>query len=191
MLENGDPVAMESPIKVALIDQFTPLNCTALTNVGYEPKFANNTFAFRESVTEMWQRLDRTRAEATKQTAAEQKMADPMITEEYHQAALAAARVPTYGSKTSNIKVTPLPDMQFVDPEKYRSFMGIKPDKGDEVATASAGTPARAPRDSATTDTVPAPAEPTIGAEGTQCPLDPRHLCQAQGEMNDSLEHLE
>ena len=33
LLENGDPVAMESPIKVALIDQFTPLNCTALTNV--------------------------------------------------------------------------------------------------------------------------------------------------------------
>ena len=29
------------------------------------------------------------------------------------------------------------------------------------------------------------------GAEGTQCPLDPRHLCQALGEMNDSLKHLE
>ena len=33
LLENGDPVAMESPIKVAPIDQYTPLNCTALTNV--------------------------------------------------------------------------------------------------------------------------------------------------------------
>ena len=36
LLENGNPVVMESPIKVVLIDQFTPLNCTALTNVGYE-----------------------------------------------------------------------------------------------------------------------------------------------------------
>ena len=96
LLENGDPVAIKSPIKVALIDQFTPLNCTALTNVGYEPKFANDAFAFRESVTEMRQQLDRTRAEAAKQTAAEQKAAEPMITEERHQEALAAARVPMY-----------------------------------------------------------------------------------------------
>ena len=191
LLENGDPVAMESPIKVAPIDQFTPLNCTALTNVGYEPKFTNDAFAFRESVTEMQQRLDRARAEVAKQTAAEQKTAEPMITEERHQAALAGARVPMYASKTSNIEVTPMPDVQFIDPEKYRSFLGIKPDKGDEVATASAGTPAQAPRDSATMDTVPAPAEPMTGAKGTQCPLGPRHLCQALGEMNDSLKHLE
>ena len=146
LLENGDPVAIESPIKVAPIDQFTPLNCTALTNVGYEPKFVNDTFAFRESFVEMRQRLDRTRAEMAKQTAAEQKMAEPMITEECHQAALAAARVPMYASKTSNIEVTPMPDVQ---------FLGIKPDKGDEVATVSAGTSAQAPRDSATMDTAP------------------------------------
>ena len=182
---------MESPIKVAPIDQFTPLNCTALTNVAYEPKFANDAFAFRESVVEMQQWLDRTRAEAAKQTAAEQKTAEPMITEECHQEALAAAHVPMYVSKTRNIKVTPMPDVQFVDPEKYRSFLGIKPDKGDEVATASAGTPAQAPGDSAGMDTAPAPAEPTTGAEGTQCPLDPRRLCQTLGEMNDSLKHLE
>ena len=75
LLENGDPVAMESPIKVAPIDQFTPLNCTALTNVGYEPKFANDAFTFRESVAEMWQHLNRTRAEVARQTAAEQKAA--------------------------------------------------------------------------------------------------------------------
>ena len=191
LLENGDPVVIESPIKVAPIDQFTPLNCTALTNVGYEPKFMNDTFAFRESVAEMRQRLDRTRAEVAKQTAAEQKMAEPMITEERHQVALAAARVPMYTSKTSNIEVTPMPDMQFIDPEKYRSFLGIKPDKGDEVTTASAGTPAQAPRDSATMDTAPAPAKTMTGAEGTQHPLDPRHLCQVLGEMNDSLKHLE
>ena len=47
LLENGDPVVMESPIKVAPIDQFTPLNCTALTNVGYEPKFANRRLHFQ------------------------------------------------------------------------------------------------------------------------------------------------
>ena len=191
LLENGDPVLMESLIKVAPIDQFTPLNCTALTNVGYEPKFANDTFAFRESVAEMRQRLDRTRAEAAKQTAAEQKMAEPMITEECHQVALAAARVPMYTSKTSNIEVTPMPDVQFIEPEKYRSFLGIKPDKGDKVTTASAGTQAQAPRDSAAMDTAPAPAETMTGAEGTQRPLDPRCLCQVLGEMNDSLEHLE
>ena len=179
LLENGHPVAMESPIKVVPIDQFTPLNCTALTNVGYEPKFTNDAFTFRESVMEMRQQLDRTRAEAAKQTAAEQKAAEPMITEEHHQEALSATRVPMYASKTSNIEVTPMPGVQFVDPAKYQSFLGIKPDKGEEVATASAGTLAQAPRDSATMDTAPAAAETTTGVEGTQRPLDPRHLCQA------------
>ena len=69
LLENGDPVVIEYPIKMALIDQYTPLNYTALTNVRYEPKFANDTFTFRETVAEMRQRLDRTRAEVAKQTA--------------------------------------------------------------------------------------------------------------------------
>ena len=86
LLVNGDPVAMESPIKVATVDQFTPLNCTALTNMGYEPKFANDAFAFRETVMEKRQRLDRTRAEA-----AEKKPPEPMITDECHQEALATA----------------------------------------------------------------------------------------------------
>ena len=81
--------------------------------------------------------------------------------------------------------------MQFVDPAKYRSFLGIKPDKGEEVATASAGTLAQAPKDSATMDTAPAPAKTMTGVKGAQCPLDPRRLCQALGEMNNSLEHLE
>ena len=89
LLENGDPVAMETPIKVAPVDQYTPLSCAALTNVGYEPKFTNDAFAFRETVAEMRQRLDRTKAEA-----AEQKPAEPMITEECHQEALAAVLCP-------------------------------------------------------------------------------------------------
>ena len=69
--------------------------------------------------------------------------------------------------------------------------MGIKPDKGEEVTTASAGTRAQVSRDSATMDTAPAPTETTTGVKGAQCPLDPRRLCEALGEMNNSLEHLE
>ena len=87
--------------------------------MGYEPKFTNDAFAFRETVAEMRQRLNRTRAEAAKQTAAEQKAAEPMITEECHQEALAATHIPMYTSKTSNIKVAPMPGMQFIDPAKY------------------------------------------------------------------------
>ena len=64
--------------------------------MGYEPKFANDTFAFRENVTEMWQHLDRTKAEAAIQTADEQKAAEPMIVKACHQEALAAAHVPMY-----------------------------------------------------------------------------------------------
>ena len=112
----------------------------------------------------MQQQLDRTRAEVAKQTAAEQKTAELMITEERYQASLAAACVPMYTSKTSNIEVTQMPDRQFVDPEKYQSFLGIKPDKGDGVATVSAGTLAQAPRDSAAMDTVPTPSKTTTGA---------------------------
>ena len=104
LLVNGDPVAMESPIKVAPVDQYMPLNCAALTNMGYEPKFANDAFAFKETVAEMRQGLDRTKAEA-----AEQKPPEPMITDEHHQEALAAARAPMYTSKTSNITVAPIP----------------------------------------------------------------------------------
>ena len=130
LLENGDAVAMESPIKVAPVDQYTPLSCTALTNVGYEPKFVNDAFAFRETVVEMWQHLDRTKTEA-----AEQKPAEPMITEEHHQEALAAAHAPMYTSKTSNIMVAPIPGVEFIDAAKYRSFLGISRDKGEEVAT--------------------------------------------------------
>ena len=111
---------MESPTKVAPVDQYMPLSCAALTNVGYEPKFANDAFAFRETVVKMRQHLDRTKAEA-----AEQKAAEPMITEEYHQEALAATHAPMNASKTSNIMVAPIPGMEFVDAAKYRSFLGI------------------------------------------------------------------
>ena len=114
LLVNGDPVAMESPIKVAPVDQYTSLNCTALTNVGYEPKFTNDTFTFKETVTEIWQCLERTKAET-----AEQKPPEPMITNECHQEALVAAWAPIYASKTSNIKVALVPEVEFIDAAKY------------------------------------------------------------------------
>ena len=105
---------MGTPIKVAPVDQYMPLSCAALTNVGYEPKFTNDAFTFRETVVEMRQCLNRTKAEA-----AEQKPAEPMITEECHQEALAATRAPMYASKTSNITVAPILGVEFVDAAKY------------------------------------------------------------------------
>ena len=72
-----------------------------------------------------------------------------------------------------------------------RSFLGIKPDKGEEVTTSSAGTLAQAPKDSAAMDTVPPLAKTMTSVEGAKRPPDPRHLCEALGQMNNSLEHLE
>ena len=46
-------------------------------------------------------------------------MTEPMITDEHHQEVLAAACVPMYASKTSNIEVAPMPGVQFVDAAKY------------------------------------------------------------------------
>ena len=176
-----DPVAMESPIKVAPVDQYTPPSCTALTNVGYEPKFTNDAFAFRETVAEM-RRLDRTKAEA-----AEQKQVEPMITKEHHQEALAAAHAPMYASKTSDIMVAPILGVEFVDGAKYRSFLGIKQDKGEEVTTASAGSPAQAPKDSAAMKTEPPLTETKTGVGGATGPPDPKRLCEVLGWMNNSI----
>ena len=139
MLENESTVAMECAIKVAPVDEYMPLDCTALTNVGYEPKFANDAFSFKETVTEMWQRLDKTKAEI-----AEQKQDEPMITEERHQVALAATHIPMYASQTSNITMAPMPGVEFVDSAKYHSFLGVIKVGGEEVTTASAGAPAQA-----------------------------------------------
>ena len=134
----------------------------------------------------MRQRLDRTKAEA-----AEQKQAKPLITEEHHQEALAVAHAPMYASKTSDITVAPIPGVEFIDPVKYRSFLGIKQDKGEEVATASAGSPAQAPKDSATMKTEPPLTETSTGVGGTTGPPDLERLCEVLGRMNNSLEHLE
>ena len=40
-------------------------------------------------------------------------------------------------------------------------------------------------------ETVPPPAKTMNGIEGAKHPLDPKHLCEALGDMNNSLEHLE
>ena len=162
---------MESPFKVAPVDQYMPLNCAALTNVGYEPKFANDAFTFKETVAEMRQCLNRTKTEAAKQ-----KPPEPMITDECHQEALAATRAPMYASKTSNIMVALIPGVEFIDAAKYRTFLGIKQDKGEEVATASAHSLAQAPQDSAAIKATSTPAETTTGAGDARSPLDPTCL---------------
>ena len=54
-----------------------------------------------------------------------------------------------------------------------------------------AGTLAQAPKDSPAMETVPPPAKTMTGVEGAKHPLDSRHLCEALGQMNNSLEHLE
>ena len=123
--------------------------------------------------------------------AAEQETDEPMIMEEHHKAPLVAACVPMFVSKNSNIDVAPMPDVHFVDAEKYRSFLGVKSDKEDKVTTASTDMPAQVPRDSTTMDTTPALTDTMTSGEGSRRPLDSRHLCEALGEMNNSLEHLE
>ena len=191
---NGEPVVTETPIKVANIDQYTPLNCTAWTNVPYEPKFANDAFAFQETVMEMWQRLDRTKAEA-----AEMKPPEPMITDDLHREALAAAQTPMFTSKSSNIQVAPMPGVEFVDAAKYRAYIGAKSDPGEDAAMPSTGPTACTPQDTATISTATARDEIITlkGDTNPQCqgdanpPCDPTRLCEVLGQMNNSLEHLE
>ena len=158
LLVNGDPVAMESPIKVALVDQFTLLQCTALTNMGYEPKFMNDPFAFKKTVAEMRQNLNRAKTEAT-----EKKPPEPMITEDCHQEALAAARTPMFASKSSDIQVV-LPSVaESVDPVKYCVYLGVKEDQGEDTAMVSTGTLAQLPQGMAAVKATPISANITTG----------------------------
>ena len=194
MLVNGEPVATETPIKVVNINQYTPLNCTAWTNVAYEPKFANDAFTFQETVAEMQQCLNRTKTEA-----AEMKPPEPMITDDLHREALATAQTLMFASKSSNIQVAPMPGVEFVDTAKYRAYIGAKSDPGEDAAMVSAGPTACAPQDTATVSTATAGDEIITlkGDTNPQCqgdanPLcDPTRLCEALGQMNNSLEHLE
>ena len=62
MIVNGETVAMESTINVAPVDQYTPVQCALLTSVAYEPKYANDTFTFKETVAEMQQHYEKERS---------------------------------------------------------------------------------------------------------------------------------
>ena len=179
-------MAMESLIKVALVDQFTPLQCPALTNVGYEPKFANDAFTFRETVTEMRQCLNREKA-----AAAEKKPPEPMITDERHWEALATARTPMFASESSDIQVVFPPGSESVDPVKYCAFLGVKEGPGEGAATTSTGAMAQTPQDMATIMVAPMLANIVTAGGDTNPPSNPECLCEALPQMTDSLEHLE
>ena len=66
--------------------------------MGYEPKFVNDAFAFKETVTEMRQHLERTKTEA-------EKPPKPVLTKDHHQEALVTAKTPMFTSKSSDIQV--------------------------------------------------------------------------------------
>ena len=123
---------MEASIKFALVNQFTPLQCPALTSVGYELKYANNAFTFKETVAEMWQCYDKERSETEKK-----KPPQPVLSaeEERHKQALAAATTPMFTSKSSDIQVVMSEGAVSVNPVKYRAYLGVgpKPDPGSSA----------------------------------------------------------
>ena len=178
LLVDGEPVAMESLIKVALVDQFMPLQCATLTNVGYEPKFMNEAFTFRETVEEMRQHLNR-----EKVAAVEKKPPEPMITNECHQEALATAQAPMFASKSSDIDVVLPSGAQSANPVKYPAFLGVKGGQ-EEAATAQTS------QDTAAIKVTPMPANAVTGGGDTNPQNISARLCEALAQMTDSLEHL-
>ena len=190
LLVDGEPVAIESPIKVVPVDQYMPLQCTALTNVGYEPKFANDAFAFRETVADMRQCLDRGKTETTKEEPPE-----PMITEDHQREGpgwppefqCSLPRLVTFRWSCHR-------GVEAVDPVKYRAFLGVTEDKGEEAAMASTGATAQSPQGTAATKATPISANTATEEDDTNPPnplCSPTHLSEVLGEMNNSLEHLE
>ena len=97
-----------------------PVQCVVLTGVAYKPKYANNMFAFKETVTEMWQHYEKEKSEA-KGKKQQQSVQDAK--EECHHQALAAAQALMFASKTSNIQVVMLEGAVTVDPAKYRAIV--------------------------------------------------------------------
>ena len=99
-----------------------------------------------------------------------------------------------FTSRTSDIQVVLPSGAEAVDPVKYRMFLGVTEDKGEEAAMASAGTTAQSPNGMAATEVMPISAD-TATQEDDANPPNPRcsptHLCEALGEMNNGLEHLE
>ena len=162
--------------------------------MAYEPKFANDTFAFQETVTEMRQRLNRAKADSVKT-----KPPKPVVTDDVHQEALAMARTPMFTSKSSNIEVAAMLGVEFVDPVKYWAFIGARSDLGEDAAIASMGPVTRADQDMVTVSTATAGDKVITADEVTNPqhrrdanhPCDPTRLYEVLGQMNNSLEHLE
>ena len=106
--------------------------------------------------------------------------------------------MPMFASKSSNIEVAPMVGVEFVDPEKYRAYIGARSNPGEDSATVSTGPTAHAPQDMVTIRTATASAETMTcwrdinpQCQGDANPLlDPTHLCEVLGQMNNSLEHL-
>ena len=73
-----------------------------------------------------------------KTEAAKKKPPEPIINKEHHQEALATAWTPMFASKSSDIQVAPMPGVEFIDAAKYRAYLGVKDNQGEEAATASA-----------------------------------------------------
>ena len=184
LLVNGNPVAMESSIKVAAVDQYTPVQCTALTNVGYEPKFANDAFAFQETVVEMQQCLDQEKTETP-----QEEQPKHMITDKRHQEVLAMAQTTAFTS--TSIQMVPPPGVIFVDPVKYRASLGVQEDQGEGAAMVSTSVPAQPSQGTAALKAMPIAANTTTNKGDANPQCNPTWLCEALGDMNNSLEHLE
>ena len=196
LLVNDETVTREKNVKVANIDQYTPVACAALASVGYTPRYVNDAFSFKETVTQMWQHHEKEKSNAEEKEQHEWEA-------KCQCQVLAAATVPMYASKDSEIKVALLPDVINVDPEKFRAFIGASsmPDTGvpvlpkevsrEKATIASAAEPAQQPSGSATmkaTDT-PAASRGNPGEPGPKC--NPTTLYEALGLMMNSLEHSE
>ena len=99
-----------------------------------------------------------------------------------------------FTSKTSDIQVVLPSGAEAVDPVKYRAFLGVTEDKGEEATMASAGTMAESPQGMAATKATPISADTATQEDDANPPnpwCSPTCLCEALGEMNNSLEHLE
>ena len=96
-----------------------------------------------------------------------------------------------FASKSSDIVVVMPEGVDSVNPAKYRAFLGVKEDQGEKVATASMDIPAQPPQGSAPTKATYVPATNATAKGDTNADCDPTCLCEAQGMMNNSLEHLE
>ena len=199
LIVNWETVAL-ALIKVAAVDQFMPPNCLAWTCVGYEPKYVNDAFAFKETVAEMQQHYDKEKLEVT-----EQKLPQPAPSaeDEYHKQAWEAALTPMLASKSSNLQVMMPEGVECIDPMKYRAFLGVgpMPDSsttvtpkevpGETATTASTGAPAQPPQGSAATRVTEAPSTSRTPTGGPSAECDPMHLYEVLGMMTNSLEHLE